>query len=76
MTVSMKQYQYFLQRFLAFLIIFLFATAVFNYLVDPYGLFDTERIEGFNATKPAAGTHVRLAKPSQVISFTPNAIIA
>lgn len=71
----MKEYRFFLQLFLAVLLIFLFVTAAFNYLVDPYGLFDTKRIEGFNATKPAAGVHVRLAKPYQVINFAPKAII-
>jgi hypothetical protein len=76
MAASMKQYRFFLQLLLAVLLIFLFFTAAFNYLVDPYGLFDTKRIEGFNATKPAAGTHVRLSKPYQVINFSPKAIIA
>ena len=39
------------------------AAAGLNYLVDPYGLFGTPRIQGFNAIKPAAAERVRVTKP-------------
>lgn len=34
-----------------------------NYLIDPYGLFGTPRIDGINALKPAAPERVRVSKP-------------
>lgn len=37
--------------------------AGFNLAVDPYGIFGTPRITGFNAKKPAAAERVRVAKP-------------
>ena len=76
MTISSSQHRRFLEICLVFLLSFLCFTAVFNYFIDPYGLFDTTRINGFNAVKPAAGSHVRIAKPYQVDSFAPRTIIA
>ncbi len=75
MSISPKQYRYFLQLWLVALLAFLGLAATFNYLVDPYGLFNTNRINGFNVVKPAADSHVRLAKPYQVTSFGPRAVI-
>jgi hypothetical protein len=37
--------------------------AGFNYVVDPYGLFGTHRIPGFNELKPTASERVRVIKP-------------
>lgn len=37
--------------------------AAINYLVDPYALFGTRRIAGFNELKPAAPDRVRVIKP-------------
>jgi len=45
-----------------FLFVFLLGSG-FNYLVDPYGLFGTRRIDGFNERKPAASERVRVTKP-------------
>lgn len=75
MTISTKQYRHFLQLWLVALLAFIGLAAMFNYLVDPYGLFDTRRADGFNALKPAAGNHVRLAKPYQVTNFDPLTVI-
>ena len=47
-----------------------------NYLVDPYVVFDIARIQDLNASKPAAGDHVRLARPYQVTGYAPHAIIS
>jgi hypothetical protein len=52
--------------FLAFAATFLLACllgAGLNYLVDPYGLFGTRRIAGFNELKPASTERVRVTKP-------------
>lgn len=76
MAISRQHYQQFLWAWLAALVMFLCTTAALNYLVDPYGLFDSERIEGFNAIKPTAANHVRMAKPYQIISFLPKTVIA
>lgn len=40
--------------------------AAFNYVVDPYLLFDVKRIAGFNKLKPAAATRERMMKAYQV----------
>ncbi|MFO1432179.1 MAG: hypothetical protein U1F76_18880 [Candidatus Competibacteraceae bacterium] len=46
-----------------------------DYLVDPYGLFGSPRIDGFNALKPAAGESARIIKPYQVIRAKPRTLI-
>jgi hypothetical protein len=75
MPESRQPYRKYLQLWLVVVLAFLCLMAVLNYLVDPYGMFDTVRIQGLNASKPAADTHVRLAKPYQVAGYAPHAII-
>jgi hypothetical protein len=53
----------------------LLSVALFNYLVDPYGIFGSRSIKGFNAIKPAAAKHVRQAKPYMVSVLIPHGII-
>lgn len=36
--------------------------ALFNLAVDPYGMFGTARLRGFNATKPSAPDHIYYTK--------------
>lgn len=43
--------------------------------VDPYMLFGTPRMTGFNARKPAAAMYERVIKPYDVIRFQPKSII-
>ncbi len=57
------------------LALLLAAVIFFNFLVDPFGLFDTVRINGFNARKPAAATHARTAKLYQVLRYAPKTLI-
>ncbi|MCF6337465.1 MAG: hypothetical protein L3J84_05875 [Gammaproteobacteria bacterium] len=57
------------------LLLLLITTAGLNYLVDPYGLFGTSRIAGFNEKKPTANTRVRVVKPYQVTRVQPHALI-
>lgn len=52
------------------------ATALVNYAVDPYGMFATPRVAGFNARKPAAGERVRVAKPYLVSAAVAHTVIA
>jgi hypothetical protein len=47
----------------------------FNFFVDPYGIFDTPRIEGVNAIKSRAGQREGLVKKYRIYSLRPNAII-
>lgn len=43
--------------------IFLAIVIGFNLFIDPYGLFDSERVVGINEIKPAASTRSRVVKP-------------
>lgn len=52
------------------------AAAGLNYVVDPYGLFGTPRIQGFNAIKPAAAERVRVTKPYMASAARPATVIA
>lgn len=47
-----------------------------NYVIDPYGLFGTARIDGLNARKPAAGERVRTTKPYIATALGPMTVIA
>lgn len=67
--------RHFLRSWTVVLLLLLITTAGFNYLVDPYGLFGTPRISGFNEKKPAADTRVRMVKPYQVTRIQPHALI-
>lgn len=46
-----------------------------NAIIDPYGLWDSPRIDGFNAHKPTAGTRSRIVKPAQVLRINPKTVI-
>jgi hypothetical protein len=47
----------------------------FNYTMDPYLLFGSPRIAGFNARKPAADTQQRLMKSYEVVRARPHTLI-
>lgn len=49
---------------------------VWNWLVDPYGMFGTPRIGGFNELKPTAGTRIRYAKPYYADRIRAHTVIA
>ena len=49
--------------------------AGFNYWIDPYGLFGTHRISGFNELKPAASERVRVIKPYMASRAKPKVVI-
>ena len=54
----------------------LISVAIINYSVDPYGMFDAPRVQGFNKFKPGATPKVRITKPYQVDAIKPQTIIA
>lgn len=68
-------FKIFLATFAVSFLAIILLTAVFNVLVDPYGLFGTDRIEGLNMIKPSASKHVRLAKPYQATRAHPKTVI-
>ncbi len=47
----------------------------FNWFVDPYGIFNSPHLEGFNALKPEFNSHLRMAKAYAVRQSKPSAII-
>jgi hypothetical protein len=49
--------------------------AGFNYLVDPYGLFGSHRVAGFNALKPTASERVRVTKPYMATRAKPRVVV-
>jgi hypothetical protein len=50
-------------------------SAGFNYWVDPYGLFGTNRLTGFNELKPATSERVRVIKPYMASRLKPRTVI-
>jgi len=49
--------------------------AAINYIVDPYMLFQSQRISGFNDKKPASANRSRLFKPYNVTNIQPHTIV-
>ncbi|MBL1264992.1 hypothetical protein [Candidatus Methylomicrobium oryzae] len=61
---------------LLFLIIFLLVlTAIINISVDPFELFGSPKIEGFNRLKPEYAKHVRMIKAHQVRIRQPEVLV-
>ncbi|HIE55709.1 MAG TPA: hypothetical protein EYP90_11105 [Chromatiaceae bacterium] len=75
MDSDKKFHRRYIHQWLLVLLLLGGTTIGFNYLVDPYGLFDTARIPGFNEKKPLAASHVRMVKPYQVMRFAPVTLI-
>ena len=65
----------FLRTFIITFLLICILSAVFNYFVDPYGLFGTSRLIGFNDLKPAASERVRVIKPYMASKIKPKTII-
>lgn len=63
------------RRLLLSVLFTLLSVAGINVLVDPYGLFGTPRIPGFNALKPFAEERVRVIKPYQAEAHQATTII-
>ena len=48
--------------------------AIFNFIVDPYGIYDAITISGFNEEKNEISSHLRLHKAYEVSDVMPGAI--
>ena len=70
----MNYRRYLLLLFVCTLGLLILAVAT-NYIVDPYNIFGTPRIDGLNAVKPYAGDRGRIAKIYQVMDVKPKALI-
>lgn len=68
----MKRYMFFWLALTGFSLV---AVAVFNLLVDPYGLFRIVDKPGFNKLKPKAGAHGPMVKAYNVIRVQPRGLI-
>ncbi|MGR9106081.1 MAG: hypothetical protein ACU843_04030 [Gammaproteobacteria bacterium] len=51
------------------------AVVIFNYLVDPYSIYNSPRWEGVNANKPVLFRHLRLTKAHSVALARPDALL-
>jgi hypothetical protein len=68
----MKRYLFF---WLSLTVLLLLAVAVFNFFIDPYGLFRIVDRPGFNSIKPKAAPHGEMVKAYQVLRIKPRALI-
>lgn len=62
--------------FIFFIVIIAASLASVNYIVDPYILFQTDRVVSFNDKKPAAANRSTLYKPYNVAEIRPKTIVA
>lgn len=68
----MKRYLFIWLAATAFVLL---AVAVFNLVVDPYGVFRVVNQPGLNTIKPAAGSHGAMAKAYQVLAVQPQGLV-
>jgi len=68
-------YTGYLLHLLLGVVLLLAAAALLNFVIDPYALYGTARIEGVSEHKPAAATRLRISKPYQVRRYRPRAVI-
>jgi hypothetical protein len=47
----------------------------FNWFINPYNIYNSPKIAGFNATKPLFAQHLRMAKAYAVRSIKPSAVV-
>lgn len=70
--MSIKKYS----SLFVFLLVFISALlATVNYCVDPYMLFQSKRVEGFNDKKPTVANRSTLYKPYNITTIHPQTII-
>lgn len=73
--VDTKTHKRFLSILATSFVLVCLGAAGFNYLVDPYGLFGSRRIAGFNEIKPTATERVRVTKPYMASRAKPKVVI-
>lgn len=69
-----KKYRRFTYIFLTAALTPLLAIGFFNGIVDPYGIFNSPKITGFNQLKPAKFTNDRLFKAIEITQIKPKVI--
>jgi hypothetical protein len=74
--MTLRKHYKFVIKTAAIFLLFLAFIGLFNYVIDPYAVFDSARIAGISELKPSAGSRVRMAKPYQVRNYRPKGIIA
>ncbi|MGA8148484.1 MAG: hypothetical protein WB870_13070 [Gallionellaceae bacterium] len=67
--------KHYLRLWLSFTAALILSVAIFNIIVDPYGMFRLVDRPGFNRVKPAAGPHGAMAKAYQVLRVQPRGLI-
>jgi len=65
----------YIKQFTIFAFVILATVSVFNWFVDPYGMYWSPTIKGFNENKPAASNRIRVTKPHRVSSLQPQVLI-
>ncbi len=65
----------YLKLLMALLTTTLVATAAFNRIIDPYGLFASPKLEGINLQKPETKNRQRLSKAYQLNYIKPEVVI-
>lgn len=73
--MTYKPHSSYLKRFFISFLLLVLAFGGLNFIIDPYALFGTPRIEGLSQMKPAAATRLRLSKPYQVRRYRPRTLI-
>jgi hypothetical protein len=68
----MKNY---MKKLLILSLLFVITAISFNWLINPYGIFNSPEIEGINKNKPEFSIHLRLAKAAAVYEQKPEAVI-
>jgi len=68
----LKKYLY---LYFALAVLLGFLLAAFNVIIDPYLIFRSERIPGFNDKKPASVNRTQLYKPYDVMRVLPQTIV-
>lgn len=68
-------YKKFLQIFLSLSLTFTPALALFNYFIDPYGIFQSPSIKGINEFKTEITKHERLHKKIRIARCKPDAVL-
>lgn len=61
--------------FIFFLVLITLSLSAVNYFIDPYMIFQSKRLTGFNHKKPAAANRSAQYKPYNIVSIRPKTII-
>jgi len=64
-----------MKKLLILSLLFVITAISFNWLINPYGIFNSPEIEGVNKKKPEFSIHLRLAKAAAVYEQKPEAVI-